>query len=273
MRMSDSDKNPKLTLEQLLQLKRAECPDTEFWGRFERELRQKQLSALLERKPWWQELPQLVVRRAYLPVGAAAVLAFTLVSVKYYAPANVAVASDVQTGPSVRPSRVAEVERSPVETAPVSSQLVNRADSTAAIRKADVSPAVRNRNVDLDTDELLPVMLSPPEAETPSARTIAANLARLEQSEPELLNALGSRLSSPVQVQTTSAAVSDLASIPTVSSRRVRLLARYDDRTLSPEPTAPENVRERIARRLADSDLNDRLTRLGVQGDRVSLKF
>ena len=88
--MSQPDQRPKVTVEDLLHLKRAERPDAGFWTSFERELRQKQLTALLEKRPWWQMLPQLITRRVYLPVGATAILAFTLVSVKYYAPAPLA---------------------------------------------------------------------------------------------------------------------------------------------------------------------------------------
>jgi hypothetical protein len=32
-------------------------------------------------------------------------------------------------------------------------------------------------------------------------------------------------------------------------------------------------VRERLSRRLGDSELNDRITRVGLRGDQVSLKF
>ncbi|MEY4923649.1 MAG: hypothetical protein RL598_168, partial [Verrucomicrobiota bacterium] len=81
---------PKVTIEDLIRLKRDERPAAEFWVNFDHELRQKQLTALLEKRAWWQELPQLLMRRAYLPVGATAILAFTFVSVKYYGPIQVA---------------------------------------------------------------------------------------------------------------------------------------------------------------------------------------
>ena len=71
--MPELDQRPKVTIEDLLRLKRAERPAAEFWTNFVRELRQKQLTALLEKRPWWQELPQILARRAYLPVGATAI--------------------------------------------------------------------------------------------------------------------------------------------------------------------------------------------------------
>src|SRR3954468_12273526 len=88
--MPSFDPRPKITVEDLLRLKRAERPAPEFWNNFERELRQKQLTALLERRPWWQTFPQVFTRRAYLPLGATAILAFTVVSLKYHAPVGVA---------------------------------------------------------------------------------------------------------------------------------------------------------------------------------------
>src|SRR5258708_34553826 len=88
--MPELDQRPQVTIEDLLRLKRAERPAAEVWTNFERELRQKQLTALLEKRPWWQELPQLLARRAYLPVGAAALLAFPLGPAHFYPPAPLA---------------------------------------------------------------------------------------------------------------------------------------------------------------------------------------
>jgi hypothetical protein len=275
--MSDSPQRPKVTLEDLLRLKRAERPDAEFWGKFERELRQKQLTALLQKRPWWQELPQLLARRSYLPLGATAVLAFTLVSIKYYAPSQIA---QEETRLSDSPAVAGDMAASAPETfpaTPVSSPLLNRNDQAASRLDDRTTLAAMNVEMpaaDQSIEVQMPQMVAPKEIETPSARSIAANLARLEQSEPELINSVvGNRLSSPVRVQTASLQVNDLASMPTSASKRSRLLAQYSDRQLGPEPTAPEIVRERLARRLGDSDLYDRISRLGVRGDAVSLRF
>lgn len=274
--MPDSPQRSKVSLEDLLRLKRAERPAPEFWNNFERELRQKQLAALLEKRPWWQEVPHLLVRRSYLPIGATAILAFSLVTIKYYMPvqltqAEVPPAGFAPTGylPGT-PSAVAV-------TPPVSSPLVNRNDQ-AAPRLDDRTPVTamvaEMPAVTARAEVQMPVMVPPPAEETPSARSIAANLAHLEQSEPELVNAVvGNRLSSPARVQTASLQVADLASLPTSASRRSRILAQYSDRQLGPEPTAPEIVRERLVRRLGDPEITDRISRLGLRGDAVSLKF
>jgi hypothetical protein len=70
----------KPSLEQLLRLKRSERPDDSFWADFDRGMRQKQLAAIVEPKPWWLGLA--LVSRRLAPVGlpasaaAAALLAF-----------------------------------------------------------------------------------------------------------------------------------------------------------------------------------------------------
>lgn len=63
-----------VTLEQLLHVKRSERPEPEFWDRFERELHQKQLLALVQATPWYLRVGQIVGRlaRRSAPVTAAA---------------------------------------------------------------------------------------------------------------------------------------------------------------------------------------------------------
>lgn len=269
--MPNSDQRPKISVEDLLRLKRAERPAPEFWTNFESELRQKQLTALLDKRPWWQEMPQFLARRAYLPIGAAAILAFTLVSVKFYAPAQIAQAGVLAAGPA---SHETAAPAPALVSASVSSPLVNRREPavSAVNDRTAVAAIAAESPPSIDTIELMPRLLAPREVETPSARSIAANLAVLEQSEPELVNAvMGSRLSPPARVQTAAAVVTELASVPTNASKRNRLFAQYNDRQLSPEPTAPDIVRERLARRLGDNEIADRLSRIGLKGDQVSL--
>lgn len=74
--MPDSDSTPRrpIALEQLLQLKRTERPAAAFWDEFDRELRRRQLAALVTVRPWHQRLAHALfgmVRRS-APVGAAA---------------------------------------------------------------------------------------------------------------------------------------------------------------------------------------------------------
>jgi hypothetical protein len=266
--MPELDQRPKVTVEDLLRLKRAERPAPEFWGNFERELRQKQLTALLEKRPWWQEIPQLIARRAYLPVGATAILAFTLVSVKYYAPAQLAQVENPPAGSSVAVDRLVAAS-----VAPVSSPLVNRSETVQSATEDTVvaSAAPASSQASTEVVELMPLLVAPSAAETPSARLMAANLTRLEQSDADFgHNVLNARLSGPAREQVATPATDELASVPTNPTRRNRLLAQYGGRQLNPEPAPPAVVRERLARRLGDTETSDRSNRLARDIDTFS---
>jgi len=271
--MLPSDKKSPVSIEDLLRLKTAERPNAEFWSHFERELREKQLTALVRKRHWWHDLSVLLSRRVYMPAGAAAIVAFTLVTVRYSNPGSLAQVDN--TAAKIMAADPA-IESLPVTEVSVTGRSHERAevvaDSPRALRP-DAAPAVINASGDnlSIVAGLLPVQVGSDEsAKTPSARSIAANLARLEQAEPDLVNAvMGSRLS-PAPVM----ASADLGSDDGADStgQRYRLIARYAEHSLSPEPAAPALLRERIARRLGD-DITDRISRIGVEGSRVSLKF
>jgi hypothetical protein len=270
--MPNSDHRRKVTIEDLLHLKRAERPAPEFWANFEHELRQKQLTALMQKRPWWQEMPQLLARRAYLPLGATAILALTLVTVKYYTPLQVARVENAPAGSA--PGLDRQVEARPVRAPAlaVSSPLLNHNDQTTQRMDDRTALLAGSLPIAAGTSGQTEVTIAPVSRETPSARTIAANLRNLEQSEPELMNAvLGSRLSPSTRVQTVSVPAEELASLTTSVAKRSRLLANYNDRQLNPEPTAPDSVRERLSRRLGDTDYAERFSRIGLKGDQVSL--
>lgn len=262
--MSEPRQESKPTLEELLRLKRTERPTAEFWTRFETELRQKQLTALVEKRRWWHDLPVLLNRRVYVPAGAAAVVAFSLVTVRYTTPMRVAEIEN--TAPRIEAADPA-IEMLP---ATVVASTASRYEERVAVAQA-VPATVSMRS---ENEVQVPAAPVPARREiSPSARSIAANLARLEQSEPELINAvMGNRLSSPSREEAAEARAGFASANPGEPRGQYRLIARYADRALSPEPTAPALVRERLARRLGD-DLGDDIRRIGVVGDRVSLKF
>jgi hypothetical protein len=95
-------------------------------------------------------------------------------------------------------------------------------------------------------------------------------------TEPDLANAgMGAALpvaNSRLDSDSTPASV-ELASVSSVVSKRSHLLAQIDDRRFTPEPQAPQLVRERLARRLADTDFNDSFSRVELDRGGVSLKF
>ena len=265
--MSKSDQPSKVTLEDLLHLKRAERPSPEFWSNFERELRQKQLTALVQKRRWWHELPVSLNRRIYLPAGAAAIIAFSVVTVRYSMPGHIAQVPGTapraaSAGPAVEmlaPTEIAETAQSPAD----------RHEETVA-RVSDRTSEVVPANAVVATTPAQPLTR---ETEVPASRAMVANLSRLEQPESDLTNSvLGSRLSVPARVQPSVASQSEVAAMTPASASRYQLIARYVERSLSPAPAAPAVVRERLARRLGD-DLGDSISRIGVVGSRVSLKF
>jgi hypothetical protein len=68
---------PQITLEHLLELKRAERPAPAFWEEFDRELHRRQLACVVDRPSWSVRLGRSLligVRRA-VPIGAAATAA------------------------------------------------------------------------------------------------------------------------------------------------------------------------------------------------------
>ncbi len=69
---SDSRKT-RVTLEQLLRLKRSERPDPSFWDEFDRGFQQRRLAALVAVTPWYARAARvaMVVLRRTAPVGAA----------------------------------------------------------------------------------------------------------------------------------------------------------------------------------------------------------
>jgi hypothetical protein len=79
------DTDRRITVEDLLRLKRAERPPAEFWATFESEIRAKQLSAIVNKRPWWDGISRVVwaVHRHPVPVGAAAALALAFIGVRY----------------------------------------------------------------------------------------------------------------------------------------------------------------------------------------------
>jgi hypothetical protein len=270
--MRQPEHRPQITIEDLLRLKRAERPSPEFWSRFEKELHQKQLAALVQRRSWWQNLPQLLSRRAYLPVGATAVLAFTLISVRYTTSGTTARLEDPieTTAPAARHVPLATVA-TPVAVAAVPAREVQAPsidDRTAVAANTTLSEQLPEHAIHLAP------WSAPMQPDTPSARTIAATIATLEQTQPELANVvMGGRVPSGNHVEEAVSRTAELATVAAVASKRGRLLAQFNDRHFTPEPQAPEVLRERLARRMASEEINERFSRVDLQADRVLVKF
>lgn len=277
--MSHDSKRP-VTLEDLLRLKRAERPPPEFWEQFDRELRVKQLAALVEKRPWWRGMPTVSSgwRRLQLPLGAAAVLALTFVTVRDFsttaeqpAPAPVrtagnspAVVHPIAPAADEANTLAASTDSAPAVNAPAeSSVLIAPANDTESMAPAGNSP-------------VLPLLAgtfeaTPATAETsPSARSIAANLAALESVAPAMVGGLLSPARESRGLVARAVAVEPLQQMTPPSEVR---LARYRSPLVAMSAEETDRTGERIARRISGDRLYEQIGRISGRGDRVNLKF
>lgn len=270
--MMNHPRKPTVTVEDLLRLKRAERPTAEFWAEFDQELRAKQLAALVAKRPWWSGLPRRIaaLARYNLPLGATAVLAITLISLRNYEPVI-----HPRSAPTPRTAATA------VQAA-ATSQATETVPSTASTEVASPSEIAASEDNDVaatDTPEtasatsarLVPVIqtdaefnYSAPE-DRPSIRSIAENRAAAEAILGTPRSGFETR-ALPVKLVTQE----PLAGISNPSeSRRSRFASAFAAAAVgtSPIPTA------RVASRLSDEQLYDTIHRFGASGNSVSFKF
>jgi hypothetical protein len=267
-----------VTLEDLLRLKRAEQPPAEFWAEFERGMRAKQLAAIVEPRPWWAPFIRVGTRisRYQLPVGATAILAITLFTIREYHPVSSSssfesTASETASVPA--PVTIGE-EANPSDavTAPAESNAVEVATNEQA-PAIDTSPS---RSDQASIAAATPVgeasHVAMVNSELSSARYVA-ELAAAQPADPALDQMLGHPLRS---VENSPARGEPLAQISVPGeSRLYRLLggtarlasASTGDSALRMNEQAARHLTER---RLAESDV---IRRLDVGGNQVTVKF
>lgn len=265
-----NEKKTTVTIEDLLRVKRAERPPAEFWGQFDRELRLKQLAAIVEPRPWWAPFIRYGARlsRYQLPVGAAAILALSFVTVREYR------TSELATPDYVAPAQAAAIASAPTpdalkpEMPAVTETHVNPVVSTPA---KPVTPASIAAVGERSHSVPLAVQTAHFRAEpSPSEQAIAANLAAVQASDPHLMDDV---LGGAVRVAEVRRPVSDpLAQVSVPGeSRRSRLLST----SLSTATAMPVSVgtSDRVARRLTEERLYDRISRLDGDANRLVIKF
>lgn len=273
--------NRPIAIEDLLRLKRAERPPPEFWNDFDRALRAKQLSALVAKRPWWQTLPKAFsgAVRYRIPLGATAVLALTFVTLRsYHVPSPVS----EQVAPVEAQSAVALAAEGGV-SADVNGAEQKRMETLAAphaVEEISVSPALEPVESVADAGDLSRMIPSggalatdnEAEPQSPSARTIAANLATVQAAETSttrgLLGAAGGFETRGMPARN---AVEPLQQMATPGdTRRSRLLTAMVSRA-SLESSV--SATERVASRIAEDRLYDQIHRFGARGDRLQVKF
>jgi len=277
-------------LEDLLRLKRAERPAPEFWEGFERELRAKQLAAIVQKQPWWRSMSFARLVRYRVALGACAVLTLTFVSLREYRQKNVPVSAPVLAAVTeVAAPDVADVSEDlstlasrAIAARPVSDQLagvvsvggegvqpVNQVEESAASAPTSMSPMT---GVISQAVSWVSAGEQPSGDLSPTAKSIADNLAAAEEAHPELtrrfFGSLGGfeKRGMPATRQVTD----PLAQMKSPADlHRERLLARA-----LPAASINSRAAERIARGISDERLTeDAISRFGARGDRVLVKF
>lgn len=280
------DRQRPVSLEDLLRLKRAERPAAEFWVQFDRELRAKQLAALVQQRPWWQ---RLAVRPAFtgfarwsLPLGATAALTLSFVALRDSAPPaptspSPAVASSAALAPA--PATAATQLPAPRDSAPVDTFAAASTPATPDVAEATPS-AVIAATLPIESAAPLPATFlqlgsaaDSPADVSPSARVIAANLAATADiAAPALVGTLlgGVRAFEP-RTAATRSAVDPLHQMASPGERtRARLLTAMVSMASADDSS---RTAERVARRIEEERLYDQISRVGARGDRVNWKF
>lgn len=275
-----------------MRLKRTEKPPSEFWGEFERTLRQKQLAALVERKPWWHGLAAAYdrIHRVGFPLGATAVLALTFLSIRYFDQPGEGSPKSADRNPArVTLARAAaRPEHPPVDTGRVAhlAAVAQRSpDPIPAIdvkhsTAADEAPLAGSGQVSGINPWLGDVMEdhSKVSERSPSARSIAANLATVAVMEPELVDAVSHARGFEERAMPTMLPRRTGDVLPTAAAatepRRVRLLASLEFAGgYVQEPAAPEHSKRSVTRYLTQDGWDRSISRLEAEGDRLSIKF
>jgi hypothetical protein len=264
MNSPQSPKEPQVTLEALLRLKRAERPSPEFWVQFDAELKRRQLAAAIEqRRPWWQFSPRLL--RFGLPVGAAAAVAFSFFATRSgqpaAAPAAEPIAFDARQSevlPAVASDLVAvSAARVGESAAPLSSlpetQLVASSD-----HQFNEARASNGESPFRESLRIAPPSHAPGEA--------SLNLPKVSLASVTQAVALQSPRSEPSPARSRDV---------WQDSRRARLQA-YAEPALgsnAQENSRSSRTRERVASRLSEQALSDSIGRLGMTEGRLLIRF
>lgn len=274
------ESNRPITIEDLLHLKRAELPPAEFWASFDRELRAKQLAALVEKRPWWQTLPRALLQmsryRAIFGATAVAVVAF--VSIRE----NEATTSGEQAVAHVDPVAQAGeyIIAAPQETGFASPAAEMVAVSASVVQPVVMAEAAQSSEAETapDLPQTITVVASQSiahvaDVQSPAGRRIAENLAALQAEEPVKSRSLLAVASGfEVRAMPNRVAIEPLQQMtPPSDTRRSRLLtAMVSMASLE----SSMRTTERAASRIAEERLyDDQMSRFGARGDRLQVKF
>jgi hypothetical protein len=264
----------KVTLEDLLRFKRAERPSAEFWTQFDRELQAKQLAALVGKKRWWHSTARTITRFSYLPLGAAAALAFALVAAhQYLSPAaEIADSNNLHTPagkiaptPVALPAEVAVLSQPPAVTLPekaisaIAVPVPSPSHPAAPMAAREIPTAITWLADTLDATDATPL--------SEHSMSVSFADARITSDRPD--SNLGSM--GELKSHHTADPLTQVSS-PT-EMRHARLLAALTDMRSVNTVDPVTLMHQRLATRMGDDGLADDAGRLDASGNSVSFKF
>lgn len=276
------DSKRRVAIEDLLRLKRAERPAAEFWTEFDRQLRAKQLAALVEKRAWWQNFPRIFsgISRYHLPIGAAAILTVSFLSVREYLKdtssltdsqrsATVLVSSgkDVAALVAVQEKKANELLEptvAKVSTPVVSagSPAVSGAVNVGSVGFSEVPQVISEGRV---SDSELPRLASSPRFVDPAIKPaqpiepVSSRGLLVSGSGFEARAMPARQLVEPLQQM-----------VPPGERTRAKLLTAMVSMSSAETPMRSS---DRAANRLSEERLYDQIHRFGARGAGVSMKF
>jgi len=264
----------KVTLEDLLRLKRAERPPAEFWNQFDRELQAKQLAALVGKKRWWHSAARTIARFSYLPIGATAALAFALMAAhQYFSPVAETAGSDKVPAPAAKIAPAPAVLRSGVALAS-QPPAVTPQEKTGSTTVASAAPA--NHPAALADIREIPTAITwlpdtPDETDTTplSEHSMSVSLADERFANPGSASHLES--TGGIKSRRPADPLTQVAS-PT-DTGHARLLAALTDARFVSTVDPVTLMHQRLATSMGDDGLADDAGRLDANGTVVSIKF
>lgn len=180
----NQDSKRKVTVEDLLRLKRAERPAPEFWATFESRIRSKQLAAIVVRRPWWDGASRIfaLAQRHSVPIGAFAAVALAWAGMRQmdYSPL-----STLAVAP--RPAHAALV------APPAPASQAERHEAMALVRREPAALVAISKpaaEVVGGSSHLTPApatLAEPAPARSPFADGIAVTLSDIRASAPMLV--------------------------------------------------------------------------------------
>jgi hypothetical protein len=251
----------KITVEDLIRLKRAERPQAEYWAGFETQLRAKQLAAIVVKRPWWDAPARALslVWRHPMPIGAAAAVALTLAGVRYMGASREA--APAQDRRQAAPSQAPAVREESVfsEKPSVIAAVESPRPAPAAVQVSSPGSAQH-------------VAVSQASEKTPITEGIYVTLADLRDSAPVLpqRDVFGSDRDFEATLSPRQQVSEPIARIDPSAERRARLLAPALPSYAS---SSPRPVSALMRERASDDRIYESMDLYGSSSERTMVGF